>query len=50
MSTVAAETLGARLSELPPRLRESIEPNAQRFDVDLIARAYQLSEKAHRGL
>ena len=49
MSTVAAETLGARLSELPPRLRESIEPNAQRFDVDLIARAYQLSEKAHRG-
>src|SRR5687767_1223435 len=49
MSTVAAETLGARLSGLPPRLRESIEPNAQRFDVDLIARAYQLSEKAHRG-
>ena len=49
MSTVAAETLGARLSELPPRLRESIEPNAQRFDVDLIARAYRLSEKAHRG-
>src|SRR5688572_21351527 len=49
MSTVAAETLGASLRELPPRLRESIEPNAQRFDVDLIARAYQLSEKAHRG-
>jgi GTP diphosphokinase / guanosine-3',5'-bis(diphosphate) 3'-diphosphatase len=49
MSTVAAETLGASLRELPPRLRESIEPHAERFDVDLIARAYRLSEKAHRG-
>ncbi|MEX2284735.1 MAG: bifunctional (p)ppGpp synthetase/guanosine-3',5'-bis(diphosphate) 3'-pyrophosphohydrolase [Gemmatimonadota bacterium] len=49
MSTVAAETLNAPLRDLPPRLRESIEPHAQRFDVDLIARAYWLSEKAHRG-
>ena len=34
---------------LPPRLRESIEPNRDRLDVELIARAYQFSEKAHKG-
>jgi GTP pyrophosphokinase len=39
----------ASLRDLPPRLRESIEPNVGRFDVALIARAYQLSAKAHRG-
>src|SRR5687767_6598053 len=49
MSTIAEETLGASLAELPARLRESIEPNADRFDIDLIVRAYRLSEKAHRG-
>lgn len=49
MSTLTTETLGASLRELPPRLRESIEPNLDRFDVGLIARAYRLSEKAHRG-
>ncbi|HSL72535.1 MAG TPA: HD domain-containing protein, partial [Longimicrobiales bacterium] len=49
MSTVATETLGPTLRVLPPRLRESIEPNLERLDVDQIARAYQFSEKAHRG-
>ena len=49
MSTIAAESLGAALRTLPPRLRESIEPNIERLDVDLIARAYQFSEKAHKG-
>ncbi|MGH7466898.1 MAG: RelA/SpoT family protein [Longimicrobiales bacterium] len=49
MSTVTAEVVGASLRDLPPRLRESIEPNVARFDVALIARAYRLSEKAHRG-
>lgn len=49
MSTIAPETPGASLAELPARLRESIEPNLDRFDLDLIVRAYRLSEKAHRG-
>ena len=49
MSTIAEATLGSSLDDLPARLRESIEPNAHRFDVELIARAYRLSEKAHRG-
>ena len=49
MSTVTAESAVTSLRELPPRLRESIEPNQNRFDVDLIARAYRLSAKAHQG-
>ena len=49
MSTITADTPGASLAELPARLRESIEPNADRFDIDLIVRAYRLSEQAHRG-
>src|SRR5687768_11460020 len=49
MSTVSAETIGASLRELPPRLRESIEPNRDRLDVELIARAYKFSERAHAG-
>jgi GTP diphosphokinase / guanosine-3',5'-bis(diphosphate) 3'-diphosphatase len=49
LSTIAAESLGATLRALPPRLRESIEPNIERLDVDMIARAYHFSEKAHKG-
>ena len=48
MSTVTTSPATA-LRVLPARLRESIEPNLGRFDVEVIARAYQLSEKAHRG-
>ncbi len=48
MPTITTE-LGATLRVLPPRLRESIEPNRERLDVELIARAYQFSEKAHKG-
>jgi guanosine-3',5'-bis(diphosphate) 3'-pyrophosphohydrolase len=49
MSTVVTESIGASLRDLPARLRESIEPNIDRLDVDVIARAYRLSEKAHAG-
>ena len=38
-----------RLAELPPELRASIEPHAERLDVDLIARAYAFSARAHEG-
>ncbi|HEX7091371.1 MAG TPA: bifunctional (p)ppGpp synthetase/guanosine-3',5'-bis(diphosphate) 3'-pyrophosphohydrolase [Longimicrobiales bacterium] len=37
------------LEILPARLRESIEPDAGRLDVPLIARAYRYSERAHAG-
>jgi guanosine-3',5'-bis(diphosphate) 3'-pyrophosphohydrolase len=37
------------LDVLPPRLRESVETYAERLDLDLIARAYRFSEKAHTG-
>jgi len=49
MSTIAAETSADPLSQLPPRLRESVEPNMERLDVDLIARAYRFGVKAHAG-
>jgi GTP diphosphokinase / guanosine-3',5'-bis(diphosphate) 3'-diphosphatase len=37
------------LDALPPRLRESVETYADRLDLDVIARAYRFSEKAHTG-
>jgi GTP diphosphokinase / guanosine-3',5'-bis(diphosphate) 3'-diphosphatase len=37
------------LDTLPSRLRESVEAHAERLDLDLIARAYRFSEKAHTG-
>src|SRR5690554_5967569 len=37
------------LDALPSRLRQSIEPYADRLDVDMIVRAYRFSEKAHEG-
>jgi GTP pyrophosphokinase len=37
------------LDVLPTRLRESVETYADRLDLDLIARAYRFSEKAHTG-
>ncbi|HWV23043.1 MAG TPA: hypothetical protein VNZ58_02550, partial [Thermomicrobiales bacterium] len=37
------------LDALPSRLRQSIEPYADRLDVDMIVRAYRFSERAHEG-
>ncbi|MBR9991049.1 MAG: bifunctional (p)ppGpp synthetase/guanosine-3',5'-bis(diphosphate) 3'-pyrophosphohydrolase, partial [Gemmatimonadetes bacterium] len=37
------------LAALPQRLREPVEAYAERLDLDLIARAYRFSEKAHTG-
>ncbi|HEX6308909.1 MAG TPA: bifunctional (p)ppGpp synthetase/guanosine-3',5'-bis(diphosphate) 3'-pyrophosphohydrolase [Longimicrobiales bacterium] len=48
-TTAAALSRNAALDALPPRLRESVEAYAERLDVDLIARAYRFSEKAHTG-
>jgi GTP pyrophosphokinase len=45
----AAEAIASSLAGLPARLRESVKPNAARLDVDLIARAYRFSERAHAG-
>jgi GTP pyrophosphokinase len=37
------------LNDLPPRLRQSIEPYSDRLDLELLARAYRFSAEAHRG-
>jgi GTP pyrophosphokinase len=47
-ATTATEPRAA-LEILPERLRASIEPNAHRLDVELIARAYRFAEEAHAG-
>jgi (p)ppGpp synthase/HD superfamily hydrolase len=39
----------AGLDRLPSRLREAVEPFSDRLDAELIARAYQFAEEAHRG-
>jgi GTP diphosphokinase / guanosine-3',5'-bis(diphosphate) 3'-diphosphatase len=46
-----APTLNQRaaLDSLPPRLRQPIEAYADRLDIELVARAYRFSEKAHEG-
>jgi len=50
MESIATEQVQLQpLEQLPPRLRASVEPNADRLDVELIARAYRFSEKAHAG-
>jgi len=50
MQSIATEQVQLQpLEQLPPRLRASVEPNADRLDVELIARAYRFSEKAHAG-
>jgi guanosine-3',5'-bis(diphosphate) 3'-pyrophosphohydrolase len=48
-STAAAPATASAPAGLPPRLWESIEPHLSRLDVDLIARAYAFSERAHAG-
>jgi GTP diphosphokinase / guanosine-3',5'-bis(diphosphate) 3'-diphosphatase len=37
------------LNALPPKLREPVKAYADRLDLELIAKAYQFSEKAHTG-
>src|SRR5690606_38294329 len=48
-SMATAEVGAAALAGLPVRLRESLAPYASRLDVDLIAKAYAFSERAHTG-
>jgi GTP diphosphokinase / guanosine-3',5'-bis(diphosphate) 3'-diphosphatase len=48
-TSVATLSQRAALDALPPRMREPVEAYADRLDVDLIARAYRFSEKAHAG-
>jgi GTP diphosphokinase / guanosine-3',5'-bis(diphosphate) 3'-diphosphatase len=48
--TVAAgKVQNGALAALPARLRESVEEYGDRLDLELIARAYHFSEKAHKG-
>jgi GTP diphosphokinase / guanosine-3',5'-bis(diphosphate) 3'-diphosphatase len=48
-TSVATLSQRAALDALPPQMREPVEAYADRLDVDLIARAYRFSEKAHAG-
>ena len=48
-TTAIAEQPTNALQELPPRLRAAVEPYAGRLDVELIARAFRFSERAHAG-
>ncbi|HET9982883.1 MAG TPA: bifunctional (p)ppGpp synthetase/guanosine-3',5'-bis(diphosphate) 3'-pyrophosphohydrolase [Longimicrobiales bacterium] len=48
-SIVDRESVRTALQELPPRLREAVQPYADRLDVALIAKAYRASERAHVG-
>jgi guanosine-3',5'-bis(diphosphate) 3'-pyrophosphohydrolase len=41
--------VAAALERLPPRLREAVEPHAERLGVAAIADAYEFAEEAHRG-
>ena len=49
MSTVVTETQRNSLMSLPEPLRHAVEQNLERLDVDLIARGYRFSERAHAG-
>jgi GTP diphosphokinase / guanosine-3',5'-bis(diphosphate) 3'-diphosphatase len=48
-TTAPTVTQRAALDALPPKLREPIEQYVDRLDIELIARAYRFSEKAHAG-
>jgi GTP pyrophosphokinase len=48
-STAPAFNRNEALDVLPARLREPVEMYADRLDLDVIARAYRFSEKAHTG-
>ena len=45
----ADKTRNGALAKLPARLRESVQEYGDRLDLELIARAYSFSEKAHAG-
>jgi GTP diphosphokinase / guanosine-3',5'-bis(diphosphate) 3'-diphosphatase len=49
--TAAPAESGAEsaLARLPTRLREAVAPHRERLDVEVIARAYEFAEVAHRG-
>jgi GTP pyrophosphokinase len=47
--TALIEPAPPALEQLPPLLREAVAPNAQRLDLELIARAYRFAEAAHAG-
>ena len=47
--TATAKLPNDALALLPERLRESLENYGERLDFELIAHAYQFSEKAHAG-
>ncbi len=47
--TARAEAVEAGLARLPSRLREAVEPHAERLDVGQIADAYGFAESAHEG-
>jgi GTP diphosphokinase / guanosine-3',5'-bis(diphosphate) 3'-diphosphatase len=40
---------GSGLEALPPKLRAAISPYQERLDVGMIVRAYQFTERVHRG-
>jgi GTP diphosphokinase / guanosine-3',5'-bis(diphosphate) 3'-diphosphatase len=53
VATDPAAERAARVEEalrrLPSRLREAVEPHRDRLDAEVIARAYEFAESAHRG-
>ncbi len=49
MHTVTAEQRDSALADLPPRLREAVDPVVDRVDVELIAHAYRYAKEAHSG-
>ncbi|MFW6206152.1 MAG: RelA/SpoT family protein [Gemmatimonadota bacterium] len=48
-SAESSDSLRAALERLPSRLREAVEPHAERLDVERIAEAYAFAEDAHEG-
>jgi GTP pyrophosphokinase len=49
MASTAPTVDRQALKDLPPRLRQAIEPYSERLDLDLLARACRFSAEAHRG-
>src|SRR5438552_16925096 len=48
-ATTTRESARPELAQLPPRLAASLESYANRLELDVVARAYHFSEKAHAG-
>jgi len=49
VQTAVIEPTTSALERLPASLREALAPNAQRLDLEAIARAYRFAEEAHAG-